>query len=821
MPQRSSSCVVVITSILVVFAAIIANANWGSGFGFSGPAAVEAASIQEDLSEEAALPSSEPIAMTTPLNAITTFDAALIARWVVQIPPAPIANQLTVANISGNTFISSFDASQVANYVLNNGNSTGSTGTIVPPGLLMGDVSGAGPHYDGSPGTPAVSLPTVSATPGILVVPITVDNVTGLGVISYEFQVTFDPTVLQPVLPFPFSTTSTLSNGWNILRNANNSGHLIISGLTFFDVLTGSGTLLNLRFHVIGAPGQSTALAFEDYTDPGGRIHQAFLFNEGTPSVITSNGNVTALAGPTLTPTNTATSTNTATPTSTPTATSTVSPTPTNTPVYPFAMVSLPTMAAVQATTISVPVTVSDTTGLGIVSYDLHVSFDPAVLTPASPAYDSTGTLSSGMSVVTDTSNTAHLILSADVPGANPPLAGSGTLIDLKFDVVGIPGRSTVLGIEDYRDPGNILHSGFRFNDGSVPVALRTNGGVTIAANSTPTPTYTGTPVATATATPVASPVIGGRVMYGNTLSPPISRPISNVLVSGAGPLTVSGLTDVLGFYELGGLGYGLYNVTPSKTAGTDILGSITSYDAALISQRVVGMITFNPTQQAVANVSGNTTVTSFDAAMIATFVAGPPYTGPGPGFTGTWRFLPSSVTHLAVLGPITDNFSALVMGEVSGNWNAAGPRPAIGRNGPLRNAAVAAPRVVTQADKEILVPIAVRGVSKKDIIAYEFDLRYDPSVIQPIADPADLAGTVSHGLSVVTNATEPGLLRVVVYGPVPIDNDGVLLNLRFRAVGKAGKVSPLTWKRIMFNEGEPRVNTTNGRVAISAAVSD
>ena len=49
----------------------------------------------------------------------------------------------------------------------------------------------------------------------------------------------------------------------------------------------------------------------------------------------------------------------------------------------------------------------------------------------------------------------------------------------------------------------------------------------------------------------------------------------------------------------------------------------------------------------------------------------------------------------------------------------------------------------------------------------------------------------------------------------MPIDSDGVLLNLRFTAVGKAGSASPLTWERIMFNEGDPRVTVTDGQVEL------
>ena len=69
-----------------------------------------------------------------------------------------------------------------------------------------------------------------------------------------------------------------------------------------------------------------------------------------------------------------------------------------------------------------------------------------------------------------------------------------------------------------------------------------------------------------------------------------------------------------------------------------------------------------------------------------------------------------------------------------------------------------------------------------------------------------------------LAHAEEPGLLRVAVYGPLPIDGNGVLLNLRFNAVGAPGTVSPLTWERIMVNEGTPRTTATDGQVELSAA---
>ena len=166
-------------------------------------------------------------------------------------------------------------------------------------------------------------------------------------------------------------------------------------------------------------------------------------------------------------------------------------------------------------------------------------------------------------------------------------------------------------------------------------------------------------------------------------------------------------------------------------------------------------------------------------------------------------------------------NSSGLLIGDVSGNWQNTGARPA--GSGPERGVAVTIPSLATSADKEVVIPVTVQGAANKGIVSYEFDLRYDPSVIQPLPDAVDVAGTVSHGLFFVTNAKEPGILRVVVYGATPIgttDENGLLLNLRFTAVGAVGSISPLTFERIMFNEGYPLVNTTDGMIMISASAA-
>jgi hypothetical protein len=329
-------------------------------------------------------------------------------------------------------------------------------------------------------------------------------------------------------------------------------------------------------------------------------------------------------------------------------------------------------------------------------------------------------------------------------------------------------------------------------------------------AGSTPTATSTPTNSPTSTPTAAQTPSISGTVTYGNAIGAPAPRAVSNVTLTGDGSPVVTTVTNFPnGSYTLTGFGSGSYTVTPGKTAGQN---GITSFDAARIAQHVAGTNLLTGNQMVVADVSNNGTISSFDAAEIARYAA----SITGSGATGNWIFSPANHLYSSVNGTITgEDYSALLMGEVSGNWTDTGARPEGSDNGEQEYIAVTAPQVITSSGNEFLIPVNVAGVSNKGIIAYEFDLRYDPTVIQPQEKPVEMKETASRGLSVVTNVDEPGLLRVVVYGPMPIDQDGVLLNLRFTAVGKPGSVSPLTWERILFNDGEPGTVVADGQVSL------
>ena len=337
---------------------------------------------------------------------------------------------------------------------------------------------------------------------------------------------------------------------------------------------------------------------------------------------------------------------------------------------------------------------------------------------------------------------------------------------------------------------------------------------------------------------------ISGTITYGNAIGAPTPRVVSNVLISGAGSPSVFTTTGFPGgVYALSGFGAGSYTVSLSKSTGEN---GITSNDAARVAQHVAGTnVIISNNQKVTADVTGNDAITSQDAAKIAQYVSGLALTP--PNFAGQWRFYvspgptfpvgasPTTRTYSSVTSSLTSqDYVGLLLGDVTGNWTNSGAKPAGAvpggqspavskkneiRRAPERGIAVEIPQVQAVVGQEFIIPVAIHGGSDKGIISYEFDLRYDPSVIEPQGDAIEVAGTASRGFSVVANVTAQGLLRVVVYGPMPIvaaEDNGVLLNLRFTALGRSGTISRLVWERLVFNEGEPSATAVDGQVFLS-----
>jgi hypothetical protein len=127
----------------------------------------------------------------------------------------------------------------------------------------------------------------------------------------------------------------------------------------------------------------------------------------------------------------------------------------------------------------------------------------------------------------------------------------------------------------------------------------------------------------------------------------------------------------------------------------------------------------------------------------------------------------------------------------------------------------VTAPSSEIAAGTNFTIPIAVSDTTGRGIISYQFDVHYNPAVIQPQANAVEVAGTISSGLAAVFNPIVPGTIKVVVYGAYPLTGQGTLINMNFTAVGPAASVSPISWANFMFNEGNPGGSAQDGQIKI------
>ena len=455
---------------------------------------------------------------------------------------------------------------------------------------------------------------------------------------------------------------------------------------------------------------------------------------------------------------------------------------PTAHAVEPCVGVSVPSPSSKTGVTVSVPVNVTEMATLGARSADFTITYDAARLNYSGAALGAVGTSNGGGRVLTVNSSTPGN-LAVSVFGS-AEFQGSGVFVNLSFTVTGPPATTAPVSF-----------SSFTFNEGT-PCNTTSNGVVSI-----------------------VSGAISGKVTYGNALgSPAPPRAVPGVTLNADGVIDRSAVTGNTGGYFIDGMGAGAYTVTPSKSG--DTLGAISGTDAADIAGHVVGLAPQLTGHRAmVADVSGNGAITSFDAAMIASFVVG---LEEETGTTGDWIFVDEDTSYANVnIDYAEQNYVALLMGDVSGNWDHPLGDPNLTfevESDPLK---ISAARISASPGTSITVPVKIGDTTGRGIRAYEFELHYDADVLQPAAVAASLAGTISSGKVLTVNANKRGVLRLVTFGAEAFKGDGELVNLHFHVVGTVGLSSELKWDRFRLNEGGISFKTESGEVAVAASTEN
>jgi Dockerin type I domain len=208
----------------------------------------------------------------------------------------------------------------------------------------------------------------------------------------------------------------------------------------------------------------------------------------------------------------------------------------------------------------------------------------------------------------------------------------------------------------------------------------------TLDITATPTETPTITPTSSPTVTPTTASQLSGHISYYNGGGP---VPGVNVVMTGSTPANT--MTTASGDYGFSVAGPGTVILQPQKNGDFDT--GITSFDATLVLQAVVNIITLTPEQELAADVTGNGSFSALDATRILQFQAGiisrfaaadacgsdwlfQPVPSPTPNQTLVQPVVSQSVcqhgriTLTSFTPPLAGrDFHAILLGDVSGNW--------------------------------------------------------------------------------------------------------------------------------------------------------
>lgn len=325
--------------------------------------------------------------------------------------------------------------------------------------------------------------------------------------------------------------------------------------------------------------------------------------------------------------------------------------------------------------------------------------------------------------------------------------------------------------------------------------------------------------------------------------------------------------TNNSGAYALSNLAGGAqYTVSASKTGNVN---GINSLDATRVQQYLVGLTTLTPAQIAAADVNNSGTVNSLDATRLQQYLVGVP----AAHNIGQWRFLPSTRQYNSISGDLAaENYQAVLIGEVSGNWTAASgfaesPEPddslsakegvIVGETGgveakPIRQSAekskpqqsgiafgdstprinphssdktqsstsktnVSLPNVTANAGNVVEIPITIGSEADNSIESFDFSVFYDPAVLQPASPLGSKTGTLSRDCSVFANTPAAGSVRVsAACGAAPIDKgQGTLFVLRFNVLAASGQIA------LSFRDPATNEDTFVSNDGVTAKASD
>ncbi len=281
--------------------------------------------------------------------------------------------------------------------------------------------------------------------------------------------------------------------------------------------------------------------------------------------------------------------------------------------------------------------------------------------------------------------------------------------------------------------------------------------------------------------------IISGEVVYYMQ-----TEKVPDVRMVMSGDASDSVATDSFGLYDLSNVPGGVkITITPKKNSGEDIgNNAVTAWDAYLSASYSVGSDTLGSDQIYAADVDQNSKVELFDAALIARYAVG--LNSSQNNHAGQWRFTPSSRQYpVMVTDYYEQDFTAFILGDVSGNWS---PNGMLSKTGNIEVPSRSIP--LTAVAEELVIPIVVEQAI--DLFAADIWLRYDPQKLQ-IQDivPAEKF----ENFNLVYNESSYGLVKIALYGTQAVLLPGELIYIIMKVNDSEINETEIQCEKFLINE--------------------
>lgn len=126
----------------------------------------------------------------------------------------------------------------------------------------------------------------------------------------------------------------------------------------------------------------------------------------------------------------------------------------------------------------------------------------------------------------------------------------------------------------------------------------------------------------------------------------------------------------------------------------------------------------------------------------------------------------------------------------------------------------VSAPTVEVDAGETFDIDIQASDLTGAGVSAFSFTLTYDPSLV--VATGVTVEGTLSSGLSLISNTNTPGIVVVAAAGIDALSGAGAIVRIQFESLSSEG-TGAFDISDFLFNEGNPTANVTDGQVTVKA----